>query len=60
MSDPLRPSVTGRWARSQPEIQNLPGSFADTLMWAMERNDYSEAWRRLLSGDLEPQAGDRT
>ena len=54
MSEQLRPTVTGRGAASEPAIQNLPGSFADALMWAMERNDFSDSWRRLLVGDLAP------
>ena len=43
-------SPTGRFARSEPVIQNLPGSLADALSWAFERNDYSEVWRRLAAG----------
>lgn len=61
MSDSAeRPQVTisGRWAsNAQPVFQNLPDSFANCLMWAFERNDFSEVRRRLASGDLEPVQG---
>ncbi|UTC29385.1 hypothetical protein BAMBUS_03030 [Brevundimonas phage vB_BpoS-Bambus] len=55
MSEKSRLTVSGRWARPEPVIQNLPGSFADALSWAFERNDFSEVWRRLATGDLEPR-----
>lgn len=34
----------------------MPGSFADALSWAFERNDYSVVKARLAAGDLEPGA----
>ncbi|USN14106.1 hypothetical protein KABACHOK_02700 [Brevundimonas phage vB_BpoS-Kabachok] len=55
MSEKSRLTVSGRWARSEPVIQNLPGSFADALSWAFERQDFSEVRRRLKAGDLEPR-----
>lgn len=30
-------TVTGRTSHSQPKMQNIPGSLADALDWAMER-----------------------
>ena len=42
-------TITGRWSRSQPVIQNLPGSLASDLSWAFERRDFSAIWARLLT-----------
>lgn len=45
-------TITGRWSRSQPVIQNLPGSLASDLSWAFERGDFSAVCARLLSREF--------
>lgn len=45
-------TITGRWSRPEPVIQNLPGSLADELSWAFERRDFSKVWARLLTKDF--------
>lgn len=45
---------TGRQSSSEPAIQNLPGSFADTLSRAFERADFSAVWKRLFAKDFAP------
>lgn len=45
-------TITGRWSRSQPVIQNLPGSLASDLSWAFERGDFSAVLARLLTKDF--------
>ena len=42
-------TITGRWSRPEPVIQNLPGSLASDLSWAFERGDFSAVWARLLA-----------
>lgn len=41
------PNVTGRFAQSEPKIQNLPGSLADSMDMAFETNNWSPVWNRL-------------
>ncbi len=48
---------TGRQSSSEPAIQNLPGSFADTLSRAFERADFSAVWKRLFAKDFAPAPG---
>ena len=52
----LSTGPTGRLSRSEPILQNTPGSFADALSWAFERGDFSVVAARLSVGDLEPDA----
>lgn len=40
-------TITGRWSRPEPVIQNLPGSLADELSWAFERRDFRKLWASL-------------
>lgn len=34
-------TITGRRSHNQPKMQNLPGSLADALDWAIERGQLS-------------------
>lgn len=49
------PTLTGRLSRSEPVIQNLPGSLADDISWAMERGDFRPVWARLVAEGLVPE-----
>lgn len=49
------PTLTGRLSRSEPVIQNLPGSLANDISWAMERMDFRPVWARLIAEGLVPE-----